>query len=242
MSDFVACASCGARNSREAVWCTMCFEPLRAPEPQDAVAPVRVDASSGELAASVAAETDAVASEAVVSAAEEPADDGSKRAAEAAGGPVVETTWVCATCESINPLGSDVCPICGTTIFETMGGTRDRVDLTKDQALRLGLVPGLAHGRLGEPVLGLIVGVLVVACLLFAVLLILSGGAVWGLIVGLMGLMTWGISVFDVHLRITGSPPVLRPRVITIIGGVVILVVMIAGFVAGATAVRGAGS
>ena len=108
--------------------------------------------------------------------------------------------------------------------------------------MRLALVPGLAHARLGEPILGFIVGLLVVACLGFAVVFIQSDAVLWGLIVGVIGILTWAVSVFDVNQRIAGATPVLRPRVMTILGGVVILVIMIAGFVAGASAVRSPGS
>ena len=136
----------------------------------------------------------------------------------------------------------DVCAVCGTTIFETMGGATDEITLTQDQGLRLGLVPGLAHARMGEPVVGFIIAVLVLACLGFGFVFITSGGAVWGLVVGFVGLATWGVSVFDVNQRIAGAAPILRPRVMTIIGGLVVIVIMVAGFVAGATAVRSPGS
>ena len=62
------------------------------------------------------------------------------------------------------------------------------------------------------------------------------------LTVGVVGLLTWGVSILDVNQRIAGAAPILRPRVMTILGGVVIILIMVAGFVAGATAVRPPGS
>ena len=148
------------------------------------------------------------------------------------------TTWQCGTCDTVNPISLDVCSVCGATIFQAMGADTEEVTMSQDQALGLALVPGLAHARLAEPILGFIIGILVLACLGFAFLFIQSGGVVWGLVVGVVGLLTWGVSVFDVNQRIAGAPPVLRPRVITILGGVVILIIMVAGFVAGASALR----
>ncbi len=151
-------------------------------------------------------------------------------------------TWTCRTCETVNPMADDVCAVCGTTIFETMGAETDEITLTREQGLRMGLIPGWAHARLGEPLLGLMIAILVAACVVFAIVFIQSGGAVWGLVVGLVGLLTWGVSLFDVNQRIAGAAPILKPRVMTILGGVVIVVIMVAGFVAGATAVRSPGS
>lgn len=235
MTEFVTCASCGARNGSESVWCTMCFEPLRQPEPdQSAVEPGRVEVPSIEPTSDGALA--AMETQAAAIASDPPASEA------IAGSIPSDSTWSCGTCESVNPIAENVCPVCGTTIFQTMGAEEHDVTLTQDQGLRLGLVPGLAHARLGEPVLGFILAVLVLACLAFGLIFISSGGAIWGLVVGFVGLLTWGVSIFDVNQRIAGAAPILRPRVMTIIGGLVIIVIMVAGFVAGATAVRTPGS
>jgi len=239
MSEFVTCASCGARNGGEAVWCSMCFEPLRVPEPeQSSPEPVEQELPTLESdAEAVVVTVDTGAPLADADAFEDPDPP-----AHGEDVPASASNWMCRTCNNENSMSADVCPVCGTTIFETMGGATDEITLTQDQGLRLGLVPGLAHARMGEPVVGFIIAVLVLACLGFGFVFIAAGGAVWGLVVGLVGLATWGVSVFDVNQRIAGAAPILRPRVMTIIGGLVVIVIMVAGFVAGATAVRSPGS
>lgn len=243
MTDFVTCPSCAARNGADAVWCTMCFEPIGTPaitthdaqveatdpsnQPADVGTPSAM-ADMGDTAEGTGDGAIPVEPDGGAAAVSFPTEGGS--------------TWTCAACETINPMSQDVCSVCGTTIFQTMGADGDEPAITADQGFRLGVVPGLAHSRLGEPVLGLIIGILVIACLAFATLLILSGGVLWGLIVGVVGLITWATSIADVNQRIAGSAPILRPRVITILGGIVILVIMLAGFVAGVTAVRSPGS
>lgn len=222
----------------------MCFEPLRVtetPSPASEQAdlepvsePIITAAPPGRL------ESVDVTAEAGSPGTDVPETDVPR--ADVAEAPASGSTWTCRTCENVNPMSIDACTVCGTTIFQTMGAETDEITLSQDQGLRLGLVPGLAHGRLGEPVLGFIIALLVLACVAFAVVFIQSGGAVWGLIVGLVGLLTWVVSIVDVNQRIAGATPLLRPRVMTILGGVVILVIMVAGFVAGATAVRSPGS
>ena len=208
----------------------MCFEPLQKPDEQ--AAPAAVVETVAEVAVTA---TDADPAPAPPAGAER-----ALTASEApASGP---GTWTCRACETENSVAVDACSVCGTTIYRTMGADTNEITLSQDQGLRLALVPGLAHARLGDPVMGFIVGILVLACIGFSLLFITGGGPVWGLIGGLVGILTWAVSIFDVNQRIAGNAPILRPRVMTILGGVVIVVIMVAGFIAGATAVRSPGS
>lgn len=127
-------------------------------------------------------------------------------------------------CDHRNPVEVSICERCESPIFASFGSAEPS-PTHPEQAVRRALwVPGWGHAALGLGAIGFIVGFLVLATLLAGLLLGFGGVAVGWLLV-VLALGTWVVSVIDVtRLRDGEAQPILRARVMTIIGGVVMAI------------------
>lgn len=204
MAEPNTCPTCRARNPADAQWCGQCFEPLgQREEPVGTV--------------------DSPESAAVSEPAEPPpgASDGSA-------GP----SWTCSICDTVNPVASSECRACGSAIFESFGGSEEKhleVD-PRSTLLRSLVFPGLGHFPVGQSPLGVAIGGLVLVSLGFGVILMVSGLGPYGLFLVLVAVGLWLVAALDAYRWANGEPDevLLRPKVLTILVGVVVAVVILA--------------
>lgn len=140
--------------------------------------------------------------------------------------------WTCTVCGTEHSIEESTCPVCGTSMFAAFV---EPEPMDPKQALVRGLlIPGFGHGVAGQGLLGGAIGLLVLVSALFGVLLIVGGaaGGGWGL--GLAAVATWLVSAMDAfHLaRGETSEVLLRPRVVTVLAGVVVAFVIIVALAA----------
>lgn len=132
--------------------------------------------------------------------------------------------WTCAMCDHQNPVEVSICERCESPIFASFG--RAEINPMQPEAAvgRALIVPGWGHAALGLGAVGFLVGFLVLATLLAGLALGIGGvGVGWALVV--VALAVWGVSVIDVtRLRSGEAQPLLRPRVMTVLGGLVMAV------------------
>jgi hypothetical protein len=123
--------------------------------------------------------------------------------------------------------------VCGTSIFDSYGATADAVYRDPEVALRRAIVfPGFGYSALGLGGVGAVVGFLAVACAVVGVMLLASGELVGLVLVATFGGL-WAVSVFDVvQLARGGATSMLRPRVLSIIGGAVVGLLLLTVLVA----------
>ena len=95
-------------------------------------------------------------------------------------------------------------------------------------ALRRSIIfPGLGYSLLGYGAIGAVVGFLAVACALVGVMLLVAGELA-GIFLLVIFVAIWAGSIFDiVQLARGGSEPLLRPRVLSVVGGVVVILLMV---------------
>lgn len=225
------CSSCGANNPDGAAWCNQCFAAL----------------SPGGVASSPAAPEPALAAPpAPTTTAEsvdpvtEPAGDG---VAEDSSG-ADEHLWTCTRCDTPNPLSSNICSVCQAPIFVSFGAEQTpEPTLSPTEAAVNAVVPGLAHIRLGQTMMGVTIALLAVILLGFALLILVSAGRVLGPILGVLATVVLVlISAYDAQQIANRRPGavLLKPRVLTFYAagaiGLVVVVVWIQGLAGAATA------
>ena len=138
--DRARCAACGARNVREAVWCTQCYAALGAdvgPSPTDpagASPGVPAGASPGGVPAGPASGDPVVPPAAAV-----------QRDIRDLGEGVIE--WRCATCDGWTGLGQGSCGVCGSPrqgFGADVTGQLKPVDPARALSASL-VLPGVGH-------------------------------------------------------------------------------------------------
>ncbi len=145
-----------------------------------------------------------------------------------AASPPTRTHWECKACGHDNEVQDSVCAVCGTTIFDSYGAGTDRKAADPEGALRRAIIfPGFGYPVLGLGAIGAVVGFLAVASAIVGVMMLLAGETV-GLVLLVVFLAIWAVSIVDV-VRMAGGErtPLLRPRVLSIVGGIVVAVLLL---------------
>lgn len=135
------CTKCGALLASDAQWCGQCLAPVVA-EPEPAPEPAHEPESRPGPDAAVPAGAAGPAPGSPAPGSVEPAS-GSRAEAVAA-------YWACPVCKEENALDATLCSVCGTPFARLFDEDSDRPRITRSEASRAGLVPGLGHIRLGK--------------------------------------------------------------------------------------------
>lgn len=199
-SDFRACSECGAANPATAEWCGQCYTPF-AGDP----------AGESEMALK-AVEPMAVSAELVEQ----------NHEVEGRGGP----SWVCRVCDRSNPVEESVCASCGVSIFESL--TPPEAAKADPQTIfRRGLlVPGWGYAAVGQAAFGVVAGFLALAGLVSGLAMVFTG-LFLGVIPILVAFGIWAASAADASRIGAGHVPMLTPRMLSVAGGVVAIVLLI---------------
>ncbi len=221
MAGPVVCSQCGARNPAESEWCGQCFASLGGgPDGESEVSEGSdpIEEQDGPEVLSVAA--DPVQA---IPGADEP--DGTTG--------VRSGTWVCSACGTPNPLTDEQCSACGTSIFTAFGAVdEDRVEVDPRSALfRSLLVPGLGHAHAGQGLLGAAIGGLTMMSLGFGIALVVVGVGSFGWPLILLAIGVWAAAAVDAFRLADGQAAdamLLRPRVVTALVGLVVVLVILA--------------
>lgn len=196
-SEVRACPECGATNPAKADWCGQCYEAFEG------------DASEMAL---VAAEPVAASAELVAPRHEDEGHGGA--------------SWVCRLCERPNPVEESVCESCGVSIFDSLTPP-DATQQEPQVVFRRGLlVPGLGYASVGQAAFGFVAGVLSVAGLVSGLAMVFTG-LLLGVIPILVAAAIWMASALDAARVAAGHVPTLTPRMLSIAGGIVAIVLMI---------------
>lgn len=223
MADPVVCSYCGARNPAEAEWCGQCFSSLginaaTRPDGSDDSIRERVDLPESAVPVRPPTPTDGEA------------EPSSPRRTKA-------RVWVCSVCETPNPLDAQHCAACGTSIFASFGAEdEEHIDVDPQRALlRSVLFPGLGHAYAQQGLLGSAVGGLTVMALGFGGALVATGVGRFGWPLILLAIAIWVAAALDAFRLAEGQTDslLLRPRVLTALVGLVMVVVILAGFLRG---------
>lgn len=203
VSDLNTCSACGAHNPPEAEWCTLCFARFQE-HTEPVVQPAVADPMTDQAERSVPGEQLSLI-----------ADD--------------RNTWQCRYCEARVTLEESTCPRCQQSIYDSYGGGETSESKLEDAAaLRWAWIPGAGHQRLGHGVLGVAIGFSVLLSALFGVVLLRAGRSGHGWVLIFITVATWLASLHDV-LRIARNQHgemLLRPRVLSVIAGVVFMVIV----------------
>lgn len=220
MVDPAICSHCGARNPAEAEWCGQCFAHLE-DETDPGLTPV-----AEPISALTEAEIKTAVPEAPTPTTEEPAIEVEP--------PTEGKRWVCTVCETPNALEDQNCSACGTSIFTAFGAEdEERSDADPQKALlRSALFPGFGHGYAGHGVLGSAIGGLMLMALGFGIAMAVTGAGRFGWPLILLAIAVWVVAAIDAVRIASGQAGtiLLRPRVITALVGVVVIVVVFAAF------------
>jgi ribosomal protein L40E len=200
MSSHVVCPNCGARNAVGAPWCGQCYRPLG--EDEDAVQ-------------TMTGVTD---------------DDQMRLDLSLPNVPRIgEESWSCAVCGTTNPLAESNCAACGTSIFETFAADQSEPSNPRSAVLRGLLLPGFGHGVAGQTLLGATVAALVVVAMTLGIMLLVHGAVTAGILLVLIAVGVWVVGAADAYRWARGEQAevVLRPRVLTVLVGVVFVVLIV---------------
>ncbi len=201
MSTHVVCPSCGARNAAGAPWCGQCYRPLT-PEDEEAGSDIQTtEDGAAQLSLHLT-----------------PQDQPR----------VGRDSWVCTTCGTTNPLVQSACSACGATIFDRFKEDSVEPRDPRRALIRGLLVPGLGHFYSGQSILGVSAGALAIFGIVFGIVLMTGGVMLAGLLLLLMGLGVWMMGALDAYRWARGEPNevVLRPRVLSVIMAVMLLVLI----------------
>ncbi|MFQ5968466.1 MAG: hypothetical protein ACE5MI_12790 [Acidimicrobiia bacterium] len=162
----------------------------------------------------------ATAEVAVVGAGSTPAKEGRSAA------PI----WTCTVCEEVNPISATECSVCGSSMLESSGATTSQFDIEPAVAVLWSAIPGAGLAKAGQGLLGLSAGLLIGMALSAGALFLPTGADGIGVVLILVGLVVWGITAHDAHRFATGDTEgvLLRPRILTFVGGGVIALMALA--------------
>lgn len=196
MSELVTCSHCGATNPPDAEWCGQCFGSLGS-RPSESPEP------------------------------EAPGHESSAADPPATGQGPVRSGWECRACQSVNDVDTSECSVCGLSIYDSYGAGSDQAAFDPETALRRSIIfPGFGYGSLGFGGIGVVAGFLSIAAMMVGGMLVIAGELI-GIILIVAAVAIWVISIVDVVRLAQGEPvPLLRPRVLSIVGGFVFILLM----------------
>ena len=226
MTDVIACPACGTSNPASADWCNLCFATF--------------DTGHGVEAGDDPGAGDGKAPEVEPYAGAQPSDLGHRTAdpsSTAAPGEQLSLlsdsrqVWQCRFCDTQVSVEETTCPVCQQSIYDSFGRETDTgPSVAPDVALRWSALPGAGHFRVGQGVLGSAIALVITIGVVFGVTMLTSGRTAHGSGLVFMAVGIWLASVHDVY-RISRNETdeiLLRPRVISVIAGVIFMVIIAA--------------
>lgn len=135
--------------------------------------------------------------------------------------------WECRACSEINDVENSVCVACGLSIYDSYGADSGQKAADPETALRRSIIfPGFGYGSLGFGGIGMVTGFLAVASVIVGGMLVIAG-ELSGIVLIVTFVAIWAISVVDVIRLAQGEPvPLLRPRVLSVVGGIVVVLLL----------------
>ena len=131
-----------------------------------------------------------------------------------------------------NDVALSVCATCGSSIFDTFKEPSHRPAVTNSDVLRWSLDgPGLGLAKAGQAVHGFVVAVLGVTALVTGLMLLFTDRGIGaGAFLLSIVLVVWVASTRDALVAASGRPEemLLRPRILTVLGGLVIVAILLA--------------
>jgi hypothetical protein len=220
VADSIRCPFCGGLNAADAQWCGQCLKRFPEAEPAAAEPQEVAEESAGAPAPAVGGIPGTAGSSRVATGDE--TDDGDRPAvtvagtgdvavqgSAAAGDRPFEVTaegikWTCPTCETPNPIETDVCSVCGTTFAQMVHPEPELADKDPNTAALISLFfPGAGHGYLGLWGDAIARGVISAWVILVAIIAAFAGEQASGRLVtilfALIGFALWGIAAHDAY-------------------------------------------
>ena len=140
--------------------------------------------------------------------------------------------WRCSGCGETNDVALSVCATCGSSIFDTFKEPSHRPAVTNSDVLRWSLDgPGLGLAKAGQAVHRFVVAVLGVTALVTGLMLLFTDRGIGaGAFLLSIVLVVWVASTRDALVAASGRPEemLLRPRILTVLGGLVIVAILLA--------------
>lgn len=199
MAERIRCEVCGATNVVGAEWCGQCYTALT--RPGEVAAPANGGAVLEQEAPRVGA-------------------------ARPNRGDAVDGRWTCTVCGESVSLELETCPVCGGSIFDAFSGG---VEYPPPQSVAIAsIVPGFGLAQVGKGGEGVIVAILVGFCVAGG-LAIAAVGEGLGLLLVFVGIAIWALAGRDAYTVAAGrgSESWLRPRALTVIAVVVLIVLAV---------------
>ena len=143
--------------------------------------------------------------------------------------------WDCPVCGESNHLEASECLSCGASVFDSFGVGGGRPSVAPEKALAWSALPGLGLAKSGQGLLGLSIGLLIALSLGAGALFVTEGSAAAGVMLMITAVIIWLVSAHDAYrwARREETAVLLRPRVVTILAGLVIGLMVVAFVVAG---------
>jgi len=196
--DSVVCPQCQAKNAPNAPWCSQCYVPFDS-----------ADDHADELVTVAAA---SAATDVVVAA---PAENESPK------------LWVCRLCETENEVEASECHKCGVSIFDSIA-PRETAAPDPEVVLRSGLmVPGLGYAAVNQTPTGFVAGFLAIAGSATGLAMLIAGAAIAGVAMLIISIAVWVVSAIDAAQMSRGQEMLLQPRVLSVAGAAVVLIILI---------------
>jgi hypothetical protein len=142
-----------------------------------------------------------------------------------------DRAWHCQFCDTRVDVELTNCPACQQSIYDSFGypsSEQPRVDPAT--AIKWSALPGAGHRLVGQGILGVSIAAVVAVGLIFGFIMIRAGRASYGVGVLFIGLGTWLASVHDAAriARQEMDEVLLRPRVLSVLAGVMFMIVIAA--------------
>jgi len=146
--------------------------------------------------------------------------------------------WTCSVCENTNPLTESLCSVCGASIFDAFKEPPPEPRDPRRALIRGLVVPGLGHFYARQALLGVSVAALALIGVVLGIVLIQHGVKLAGLGLVLLGVAVWLTGALDAYRWARQEPDeiLLRPRVLTAIMAVVLIVLIAAAMSTGGAA------
>jgi ribosomal protein L40E len=135
--------------------------------------------------------------------------------------------WECRSCGEENAVADSFCHACGTSIYDSYGARRES-SADREAAVRRSFIfPGFGYGSLNLAGIGAVAGFLAIASLVVGAMLLVAGELV-GLVLLAAFAALWAVSILDVARLSRGERvPLLRPRTLSFVGGLVVVLLLV---------------
>lgn len=209
----ITCTACGASNPDSSDWCNQCFSAFAAPEP------ATPDPQPAAAPPAAAPESPSIDPETMTLPVE--VQDGGETG--------VGPSWTCKTCDSPNSIDTNICSVCGTSIFDAFAPpAREVASVPPGTAMAWALLPGGGHFKTGHGVVGATVAALFLFAVFAGVSFIGQAQIAIGVLCLLIAFGVLAVSIYDAGNLATGGKALFSGRVITIVAGSLVAIIILA--------------